>query len=387
VTGAGQVLQPERIGDGSMEVELWRSACPANARPCGEACPYAEPACVARVALGVRAPLLRRLAEHVYCVGLTRGKASFQPGGCDGSVAFELERDEAVPGAPRVRSLHFDVAGYEQGVATSELAQPLLVRARNQDVYATGRIGPSYWAYSRWRASNPERRTRRVQAPGWSLGRDVLPGDFAAIEAMGVVTPLAMPSSEAASSRPLVEVVWCDDEGLARATRHAAANPERESAFLLVGSMHFCAKTAKAYTCVEQVVTVDRYEARDRSRASIAPEALREARARARARGLHIVGVLHSHVLEGEDAEHVHGLFYSGIDADDHANFLPPAWSLGGVINVRADGSVELGLFAQDAERAFAPLPEMLRIRRAATRALLVSGHEEERNRNVDAGE
>jgi hypothetical protein len=352
-----------RTDSGAMAIELWRGVCPPDARPCGEDCPFAEATLVDRVVLGARAPALRRLAERAYCVGLTTGEVAFRVGGSEGSLRFEVVASE--PGgetglAPRLSALCLSTGGHEQVVPVAAFAEPLLTRARNLDIYATGRMGPSYWAYSTWEEVPAARRARRVTPGRWMLGADVLPGDFAKLAARASDFELAQPAGEA-SAAPLVSVFWRDSDGLTRAASAAAANPERETAFVLEGSMHFCESTRTPYTCVQEVCEVEDYEARDSARASISPSGMRDARAHALARGLQVVGILHSHVLDTEAAsEHAHSVFYSGADADDHANFLPPAWSVGGVLDVRADGCVDLALFAQDAEGGFSALPRML---------------------------
>jgi hypothetical protein len=363
MSGCEASAEPSQLlAGGRIAIEVHRDGCPEDSRPCGTDCPFDAPATIARIELSPDAPRFRHLAEQVYCAGLVSGQLAHVPGGGSASLAVELERDARAEteGDPTlVQGLAISIDGYTWTVPAETWTRSFLDHARNADWQRTLRVAPRYWACVTWSpkpVASP-RGVRRGRAPAWKVGRCVTQARFP-VDAEAL--PLSLPDGTG-EQRAMLEVVWHDREGLERARTQAAEESPLEIAFLLLGSMHFCSASRTPFTEIRRVVPVTQYEVRDSIRASISPENYAEARAAARSEGLDVVGILHSHVVEsGEKEGNVSGLFYSHTDAEDHASSLPSAWSVGAVLNVRHDGSVEMAAFARDLDGAFAPLERLL---------------------------
>jgi hypothetical protein len=346
------------VSGGQITVEVRRAACPPDQRPCGDDCPFQSEAEVARFELRPQSARFRYLAERVYCEALLGGEIEFKPGGEQATIETEIEMtgSETPPAelCP-VRSLVVSIAGHKRSVSNASWSRPFLVEGRDCDLVETRRAAPLYWANVLWspQPGGSGRRTRRGRAPSLRVGHRVRPASFPADwDALALDQPAC-----GDGKRPMIRVVWCDLAGLEAAGRAAAANASRETAFLLLGNPCFCGQSRTAFTNVLRVVPVSRYEESSAVQASISPEALAEVKAAAAAEGLDVVGLLHSHVVEAaSEGSQTGGLFYSTTDAEDHDHFLPSAWSMGGVLNVRDDLSVQMTVFARDVEGRFAPL-------------------------------
>jgi hypothetical protein len=358
VSGAALV---SRVCGGQVTVVVRRDACPPQGRPCGRECPFQSEAEVARVTLAPAAPRLRVLADLSYRSLLADGSLCIAPAGATAQVHFEVEGEG--PGPCPVRAVEITVGGHARRWPGAALCQAQVEECRCADLASTGRVAPRYAAAAEWRAAAGDGRgSRRIRPPGLRPGAHVVQGPRPA----GAWIPLQRPAGAPAGGPPL-EVVWRDAAGLERARLRAAAEPERESAFLLLGAARFDPATRRSFTEVVRVEPVTGYEARNAHVASIAPESLARARRGAAEAGLEVVGVLHSHVLEtaaevvaGEGAIALAGLFYSTTDGLDHDRLFPSAWSIGGVLNLRRGGAVEMGVFARDERGRFASLEGMV---------------------------
>lgn len=346
------------VTGGQITVEVRRAACPPDQRPCGDDCPFQSEAEVARFELRPQGSRFRYLAERVFCEALLKGEVGFTPGGEQATIEAEIEakEGEAPLAAPRpIRRLVVSIGGHSRSVSNASWSRPFLIEGRDCDLMETRRAAPLYWANVLWSSNlgGSRRRARPGRAPNLRVGHRVRPASFPADWDAVVLDQPACGDG----GRPMIRVVWRDLAGLEAAGKVAAENASRETAFLLLGNPCFCGQSRTAFTDVLRVMPVSSYEVSTAVQASISPEGFAEVKAAADAEGLDVVGVLHSHVLEAAaEGSQADGLFYSATDAEDHDHFLPSAWSMGGVLNVRDDRSVQIAVFARDFEGRFAPL-------------------------------
>ena len=378
------------VRGGEIVVDVVRGPCPESHRPCGDECPFVREEHASRHVLRPEPRLLHAVFDRLYCKALLDGTVEWRCGGVATELSVELEPSEGdADDARPVRSLRMEVEGLTREIAVSDLARPIQARVRAEDARRHGRTGRDYRPTVVWRAGTfGEESPIRGRRPSSQVGRDVLRGR---VPSAGVRRlALDHPETQDGSS-PMTEVVWRDLAGLGLARRAAAAEREREIAFFLLGSMAFDPERKAAYTTVERVVPVEEHEylRSDAVRCAVGPEAFARARGIAKAEGLCVVGILHSHCLEmaqraepetelppaeavplqrqESDSPGPSGLFYSATDQVDHDRLFPSAWSIGGVLNVRpsADGKgdvveVQTAIFARTETGAFAPLDTLI---------------------------
>lgn len=365
------------VRGGEIVVDVIRAPCPEDERPCEEECPYPVEAFVGQHILRPEPTLFRGIGSRLYCQGLKEGIIEYKSTG--GELAVEVEVGPEVPGADLrpVTALLLDLDGTTHTVSLPHVTRPLEVRAMMEDLRQHGRVGRQYGSSLSWRPEpTSEPRPRRGRSASARVGNEValgeLPEDVLRI-------PLDQPEP-VVGTRPLTKVVLLDVEGLELARRAAAAAPDREIAFFLLGRMEFDRRSGTLFTTVARVVPVEEheYERSDAARCEIGPAAFARARALSKAENLQVVGVIHSHVLEvtvaaddeseeSRDEKPKHGLFYSSTDIADHERLFTAALSLGGVLNLRptADDNrtsveVQTALFSRDESGSFVPVEYLL---------------------------